>query len=108
MRISDWSSDVCVAGARSQADVVRGIPARAVHEYLDAYQERHGLAHTTVVLPTVYGPRQTTATESSVVAVFVQRALAGEACVIHGAGAQPRDQIGRATCREGGGKSGKN
>ncbi|HEY1118513.1 MAG TPA: NAD-dependent epimerase/dehydratase family protein [Acidimicrobiales bacterium] len=84
---------VCVAGARSQADVVRGIPARAVHEYLDAYQERHGLAHTTVVLPTVYGPRQTTATESSVVAVFVQRALAGEPCVIHGDGSQSRDLL---------------
>src|SRR3546814_16767958 len=80
MRISDWSSDVCSSDLRSQADVVRGIPARAVHEYLDAYQERHRLAHTTVVLPTVYGPRQTTATESSVVAVFVQRALAGEPC----------------------------
>lgn len=84
---------VCVAGVRSQADVVRGIPARAVHEYLDAYQERHGLAHTTVVLPTVYGPRQTTATESSVVAVFVQRALAGEPCVVHGDGSQARDLL---------------
>ena len=84
---------VCVAGARSQADVVRGIPARAVHEYLAAYQDRHGLAHTTVVLPTVYGPRQTTATESSVVAVFVQRALAGQPCVVHGDGSQTRDLL---------------
>ena len=84
---------VCVAGARSQADVVRGIPARAVHEYLAAYQDRHGLAHTTVVLPTVYGPRQTPATESSVVAVFVQRALAGEPCVVHGDGTQARDLL---------------
>lgn len=84
---------VCVAGARAQADVVRGIPARAVHEYLTAYQDRHGLAHTTVVLPTVYGPRQTPATESSVVAVFVRRALAGQPCVIHGDGAQARDLL---------------
>lgn len=84
---------VCVAGARAQADVVRGIPARAVHEYLAAYGERHGLVHTTVVLPTVYGPRQTTATESSVVAVFVQRALAGQPCVIHGDGSQARDLL---------------
>jgi UDP-glucose 4-epimerase len=84
---------VCVAGARSQADAVRGIPARAVHEYLAAYQDRHGLAHTTVVLPTVYGPRQTTATESSVVAVFVQRALAGQPCVVHGDGDQTRDLL---------------
>ena len=72
---------VCVASARAQADAVRGIPARAVHEYLAAYQERHGLAHTTLVLPTVYGPRQTTRTESSVVAVFVERVLAGQPCV---------------------------
>jgi UDP-glucose 4-epimerase len=84
---------VCVAGARSQADVVRGIPARAVHEYLAAFQDRHGLAHTTVVLPTVYGPRQTTATESSVVAVFVQRALSGQPCVVHGDGSQTRDLL---------------
>jgi UDP-glucose 4-epimerase len=84
---------VCVAGARSQADVVRGIPARAVHEYLTAYEDRHGLAHTTIVLPTVYGPRQTTATESSVVAVFVQRALAAQPCVVHGDGTQTRDLL---------------
>jgi len=84
---------VCVAGARAQADVVRGIPARAVHEYLAAYQDRHGLAHTTVVLPTIYGPRQTPATESSVVAVFVQRALAGQTCVVHGDGTQTRDLL---------------
>jgi UDP-glucose 4-epimerase len=84
---------VCVASARAQADDVRGIPARAVHEYLVAYRSRHGLAHTTLVLPTVYGPRQTTRTESSVVAVFVQRALAGEACVVHGDGRQARDLL---------------
>lgn len=84
---------VCVAGARSQADDVRCIPARAVHEYLGAYHDRDGLAHTTVVLPTVYGPRQTTATESSVVAVFVARVLAGERCVVHGEGTQSRDLL---------------
>lgn len=84
---------VCVAGARAQHDEVRGIPARAVHEYLAAYQDRHGLVHTTVVLPTVYGPRQTTRTESSVVAVFVERALAGEPCVVHGDGTQTRDLL---------------
>lgn len=84
---------VCVAGARAQADEIRGIPARAVHEYLAAYHDRHGLAHTTLVLPTVYGPRQTPATESSVVAVFVRRALAGEACVVHGDGTQSRDLV---------------
>lgn len=84
---------VCVAGARAQADALRGIPARAVHEFLAAYEDRHGLAHTTIVLPTVYGPRQTTATESSVVAVFVQRALAGQPCVVHGDGTQARDLL---------------
>jgi UDP-glucose 4-epimerase len=84
---------VCVAGARAQADVVRSIPARAVQEYLGAYEARHGLAHTTVVLPTVYGPHQTPATESSVVAVFVQRALAGGPCVVHGDGTQARDLL---------------
>ena len=84
---------VCVAGARSQADEVRGIPARAVHEYLAAYHDRHGLSHTTIVLPTVYGPRQTTTTESSVVAVFVARVRAGERCVVHGDGTQTRDLL---------------
>jgi UDP-glucose 4-epimerase len=84
---------VCVAGARAQADEVRGIADRAVHEYLGAYEARHGLARTTVVLPTVYGPRQTPRTESSVVAVLVQRALAGEPCVRHGDGTQARDLL---------------
>jgi len=84
---------VCVAAARAQLDDVRGIPARAVHEYLAAYGARHDLAHTTLVLPTVYGPRQTPQTESSVVAVFVARALAGEPCVVHGDGSQARDLL---------------
>ncbi len=86
-------SVVRLAGARAQADPVRGIPDRAVHEYLAAYAEVHGVASTTLVAPTVYGPRQTPATESSVVATFVARCLAGEACVVHGDGRQTRDLL---------------
>lgn len=84
---------VCVASAKAQLDDVRCIPGRAVHEYLEAYRDRYGLAHTTLVLPTVYGPRQTPSTESSVVAVFVERVLSGQPCVLHGDGTQQRDLL---------------
>lgn len=84
---------VAVAGARSQVDPVRGIADRAAHEYHEAYRRQFGVGYTTIVLPTVYGPRQTAATESSVVATFVHRVAGRQTCVLHGGGTQTRDLL---------------
>ena len=84
---------VRVASARSQADPARGISDRALEEYLGAIAAPAGVAHTTLVLGTVYGPRQTPATESSVVAVLTARLLAERRCVLHGGGSATRDLL---------------
>lgn len=57
------------------------------------YRELHGLEHTIVVLPTVFGPRQRPGSESSVVATFAERLVRGQACVVHGSGEQSRDLL---------------
>ncbi len=84
---------VCVAGARDQADPVRGVADRAVQEYLAAFAEVHGIERATVVLPTVFGPRQLPTVRGAVVAVFVHRLLAGEPCALHGGGTPRRDLL---------------
>ncbi|WP_436792962.1 NAD-dependent epimerase/dehydratase family protein [Actinospongicola halichondriae] len=57
------------------------------------YRELHGLEHTIVVLPTVFGPRQRPGRESAVVATFAERLVRGQPCVVHGSGEQSRDLL---------------
>ncbi len=57
------------------------------------YREVHGLEHTIVVLPTVFGPRQRPGRESAVVATFAERLVHGQPCVVHGSGDQSRDLL---------------
>lgn len=57
------------------------------------YRELHGLEHTIVVLPTVFGPRQRPDRESAVVAVFADRLVHHRPCVVHGSGEQSRDLL---------------
>jgi UDP-glucose 4-epimerase len=50
----------------------------AVENYLAAYAREHGLRSTVLRYANVYGPRQDPHGEAGVVAIFVQRILAGE------------------------------
>ena len=61
----------------------------AALEYLATYRERFELEFTALALAAVYGPRQ----RSGVVASFIDRTSAGEACTIHGDGEQTRDFV---------------
>lgn len=86
---------VVVAGsARAQlGDTVRAAAARAVVDLADLHRRRHGLEHTVVLLPTVFGPRQHRGTEASVVATFAERLVTGQPCVLHRGGTQTRDLL---------------
>lgn len=83
---------VVAQSARARtAPSVRAATRWAATYVVERYREAHGLEHTTVVLPVVYGPRQLEGCESSVVVAFARRLLDGAPCVLHGTGRQTRD-----------------
>ncbi|MHB8719354.1 MAG: NAD-dependent epimerase/dehydratase family protein [Candidatus Dormibacteria bacterium] len=53
----------------------------------------HGIEFTALRYANVYGPRQDPRGEAGVVAIFAERLLAGEPCLIHGDGEQTRDYV---------------
>lgn len=70
-----------------------GVAKKCVADYLYAYRAVHGLEYTALALSNVYGPRQSSASETGVVSVFASRLLAGEPCAIYGDGRQTRDFV---------------
>lgn len=70
-----------------------GAGKRSAEEYLRAYGGLHDLEWTALALANVYGPRQDPTGEGGVVAIFVDRMLAGQPCTIHGDGEQSRDLV---------------
>lgn len=86
---------VVLAGS-ARADVgasSRCVTRRFVDQLADHFRAERGLEYTTVVMPTVYGPRQRSGRESSVVASFLERLVDGRPCVVHGSGEQTRDLL---------------
>ncbi len=85
---------VIASSARARSGTsVRCRTRLVVDDLAVQYREAHGLEHTTVVLPTVFGPRQRPGSESSVVAAFAERLVHGQPCVVHGSGEQSRDLL---------------
>lgn len=70
-----------------------GVSKMAVCDYLVTYRELYELEFTALALGNVYGPRQDAKGESGVVAIWTQRLLAGEPCVINGDGSHTRDYV---------------
>jgi UDP-glucose 4-epimerase len=70
-----------------------GIAKLTVEHYLYYYQHQYGLTYTALRYANVYGPRQDPHGEAGVVAIFVERLLAGETPVIYGGGTQTRDYV---------------
>jgi len=70
-----------------------GIAKLTVEHYLYYYQHQYGLTYTALRYANVYGPRQDPHGEAGVVAIFVERLLAGETPVIYGDGMQTRDYV---------------
>ena len=70
-----------------------GVGKLACEHYLYYYQQQHGLAATCLRYANVYGERQNPHGEAGVVAIFLQRLLAGERPTINGDGGQTRDYV---------------
>ena len=62
-------------------------------EYLGTYNRLHTTTHVALRLGNVFGPRQMAKLEGGVVAIFMDRLLAGESVTIFGDGGQQRDFV---------------
>lgn len=70
-----------------------GVAKLAVEHYLYYYYREYGVAATCLRYANVYGPRQNPHGEAGVVAIFLDRLLAGREAIIHGDGLQTRDYV---------------
>jgi len=70
-----------------------GIAKLSVEHYLFYYADQFALPYVVLRYANVYGPRQDPHGEAGVVAIFVERLLAGEECVLFGDGEQTRDYV---------------
>jgi UDP-glucose 4-epimerase len=70
-----------------------GIAKLAVEHYLRYYQQEHGLTTISLRYANVYGPRQNGLGEAGVVAIFIEKFLAGQQPIINGDGLQTRDFV---------------
>jgi UDP-glucose 4-epimerase len=70
-----------------------GVAKLSFERYLYYYHVTYGLAVTSLRYANVYGERQSPHGEAGVVAIFVDRLLAGRAPTINGSGEQTRDYV---------------
>jgi UDP-glucose 4-epimerase len=70
-----------------------GVSKLAFERYLFYYHVAYGLDATCLRYANVYGERQNPHGEAGVVAIFLERLLAGRAPVINGSGLQTRDYV---------------
>jgi UDP-glucose 4-epimerase len=70
-----------------------GIAKLAVEHYLRYFQKEHGLTAISLRYANVYGPRQNGLGEAGVVAIFIEKLLAGQQPIINGDGLQTRDFV---------------
>jgi len=70
-----------------------GVSKVAAEIYLACWEALYGLSGIVLRLANIYGPRQSPHGEAGVVAIFTERLLRGEPCVINGDGLQSRDFV---------------
>jgi UDP-glucose 4-epimerase len=68
-----------------------GIAKLAVEHYLHFFHRQHGIVPVCLRYANVYGPRQNGQGEAGVVAIFIEKFLAGQQPAINGDGLQTRD-----------------
>jgi len=78
---------------RAQPECPYGIAKQAVEHYLHFYQREYGLIPISLRYANVFGPRQNGLGEAGVVAIFIEKFLAGQQPVINGDGLQTRDFV---------------
>jgi UDP-glucose 4-epimerase len=70
-----------------------GVAKLAVEHYLHFYHRHFGMVPVILRYANVYGPRQNGRGEAGVVAIFIEKFLAGQQPVINGDGGQTRDFV---------------
>lgn len=70
-----------------------GVSKHTVEHYLKAYNELYGLNFTVLRYANIYGPRQDAKGEGGVIAIFVDKLMAGQQPIIYGDGEQTRDFV---------------
>ncbi|MBW1990903.1 MAG: NAD-dependent epimerase/dehydratase family protein [Deltaproteobacteria bacterium] len=70
-----------------------GVAKLAIEHYLHFYHREFGIIPVSLRYANVYGPRQNGLGEAGVVAIFIERFLAGQQPVINGDGRQTRDFV---------------
>ncbi len=70
-----------------------GVSKLAAENYVNHYSRRSSMKAITLRMANVYGPRQGAGGEGGVVAIFSERALAGQSVAIFGDGEQTRDYV---------------
>jgi UDP-glucose 4-epimerase len=70
-----------------------GISKVAAERYVELWRDLTGAECVVLRLANVYGPRQNAEGEAGVVAIFIERVLAGRPCVVNGDGEQTRDFV---------------
>ena len=87
--------EVCPAAEDHPARPVSpyGVSKLSLERYLYYYHVTYGIAVTCLRYANVYGERQNAHGEAGVVAIFLDRLLAGQAPTINGSGTQTRDYV---------------
>jgi len=70
-----------------------GVSKTAAERYVECFGPLLGMRTLVLRLANIYGPRQNPQGEAGVVAIFADRLLRGEACLINGDGGQTRDFV---------------
>ncbi len=70
-----------------------GIHKLTFEKYLNYYHQVFGQDYSVLRFANVYGPRQYKGGEAGVLAIFTDKAVAGETCIIFGDGKQTRDFV---------------
>jgi UDP-glucose 4-epimerase len=70
-----------------------GLAKRSAEVYVDGWNRMFGTGHVVLRFANVYGPRQSSALEGGVIAIFLERLASGEPTAIYGDGTIIRDFV---------------
>jgi UDP-glucose 4-epimerase len=78
---------------RATPECPYGVAKLAIEHYLHFYHREYGIVPVSLRYANVYGPRQNGLGEAGVVAIFIEKFLAGQQPIINGDGLQTRDFV---------------
>lgn len=70
-----------------------GLSKLTAVRYLELYKKNFGLDYCALALGNIYGPRQDPLGESGVIAIFINRVINDDICIINGDGSVTRDYL---------------